>query len=93
MKLTDTQLVLLSAASQREDRGIELGSTLKGGAADKVLGKLLTESLVEEVPAHGAPPICRWIILRSGRPSLSNKMIAERTGLVLQTERQCHGLE
>jgi hypothetical protein len=33
------------------------------------------------------------IILRSGRPSLSNKMIAERTGLVLQAERQCHGLE
>ncbi len=61
--------------------------------AHKVLGKLLTEGLVEEVPAHGAPPICRWIILRWGRPSLSNKMIAERTGLVLQTERQCHGLE
>src|SRR5262249_4197914 len=54
MKLTDTQLVLLSAASQREDRGIELGSTLRGGAAYKVLGKLLTKGLVEEVPAHGA---------------------------------------
>ena len=26
MKLTDTQLVLLSAASQREDRGIELAA-------------------------------------------------------------------
>ncbi len=43
MKLTDTQLVLLSAASQREDRGVEVGSNLKGGAAHKVLGKLLTE--------------------------------------------------
>jgi len=59
MKLTDTQLVLLSAASQREDRGIELGSTLKGGAAYKVLGKLLTEDLVEEVPARGALPVWR----------------------------------
>src|SRR6266852_9994877 len=59
MKLTDTQLVLLSAASQREDRGVELGSTLKGGAANKVLGKLLTEGLVEEVPAHGALPVWR----------------------------------
>jgi hypothetical protein len=29
MKLTDTQLVLLSAASQREDRGVEVGSNLK----------------------------------------------------------------
>jgi hypothetical protein len=59
MKLTDTQLVLLSAASQREDRGVEVGSNLKGGAAHKVLGKLLTEGLVEEVPAHGAIPVWR----------------------------------
>ena len=59
MKLTDTQLVLLSAASQREDRGVEVGSNLKGGAAHKVLGKLLTEGLVEEVPGHGALPVWR----------------------------------
>ena len=42
MKLTDTQLVLLSAASQREDGAIELAPNLKGGAAHKVVGKLLT---------------------------------------------------
>ena len=35
MKLTDTQLVLLSAASQREDRAIELAPNLKGGAAKR----------------------------------------------------------
>jgi hypothetical protein len=29
MKLTDTQLMLLSAASQREDRAIELPENLK----------------------------------------------------------------
>jgi len=46
MKLTDTQLVLLSAASQREDGGIELASNLKDSAAHKVIGKLLTEGLV-----------------------------------------------
>ena len=43
MKLTDTQLVLLSAASQREDRGIELAPNLKGGVAQKFVRKLLTE--------------------------------------------------
>ena len=59
MKLTDTQLVLLSAASQREDRGVEVGSNLKGGAAHKVLGKLLTEGLVEEVPARDSLPVWR----------------------------------
>jgi hypothetical protein len=36
MNLTDTQLVIPSAASQREDRGVELSSTLKGAAARKV---------------------------------------------------------
>jgi hypothetical protein len=35
MKLTDTQLVLLSAASQREDGAVEVD--LKGGAAQKVV--------------------------------------------------------
>ena len=36
MKLTDTQLGLLSAASQREDCGIELTANLTGGAAQKL---------------------------------------------------------
>jgi hypothetical protein len=31
MKLTDTQLVLLSAASQRQDGALELGGKLLGG--------------------------------------------------------------
>jgi len=59
MKLTDTQLVLLSAASQREDRGVEVGSNLKGGAAQKVVAKLLDNGLVEEVRARGALPVWR----------------------------------
>jgi Protein of unknown function (DUF3489) len=59
MKLTDTQLVLLSAASQREDRAIELPENLKGGAAHKVLAKLLTEGLAEEIRARGGLPVWR----------------------------------
>ena len=43
MKLTDTQLVLLSAASQREDGAVVLAPSLKGGAAGKVIGKLLRD--------------------------------------------------
>jgi hypothetical protein len=58
MKLTDTQLVLLSAASQREDGGIELAPDLKG-AARKMIGKLLAEGLVEEVQARGSLPVWR----------------------------------
>ncbi len=48
MKLSDTQFVILSAASQREDGGVELPSNLKGGAAQKVVAKLLGEGLLEE---------------------------------------------
>jgi hypothetical protein len=59
MKLTDTQLVLLSAASQREDRAIELPANLKGGAAHKVVGKLLADGLVEEIRATGDLPVWR----------------------------------
>jgi hypothetical protein len=57
--LTSTQLVLLSAAAQREDGAIELAPNLKGAAADKVVGKLLRDGLIEEIPAPGALPIWR----------------------------------
>jgi hypothetical protein len=59
MKLTDTQLVILSAASQREDRTVELPKNLKGGAAHKVVGKLLTDGLLQEIRARGTLPMWR----------------------------------
>lgn len=59
MKFTDTQLIILSAASQREDRGIEVPPKLKGGAAQRVLGKLIEAKLVEEVRARGGLPVWR----------------------------------
>jgi hypothetical protein len=58
-KLTDTQLVLLSAAAQHPEGAIKLASDLKGGAARKVVGKLLKEGLIEEIPAGGALPVRR----------------------------------
>jgi len=59
VKLTDTQLLLLSAASQRDDRALEPSPKLTGGAAGKVVAKLLTEGLVEEVRARGSIPVWR----------------------------------
>jgi Protein of unknown function (DUF3489) len=59
MKLTDTQLILLSAASQREDGAIELKPNLKGAASHKVVYKLLNEGLIEEVAAGGSLPVWR----------------------------------
>jgi len=59
MKLTDTQLVLLSAASQREDGAVVLAPNLKGGAASKVVGKLLRDGLIEEGSAAASLPAWR----------------------------------
>jgi hypothetical protein len=57
VKLTDTQLVLLSAASQRDDRALERPSNLTGGAAGKVVAKLLAEGLIEEIQSRGSLPV------------------------------------
>ena len=53
-KLTDTQLVLLSAAAQHPAGVIELASDHKTGVTKKAVGKLLHDGLIEEIPARGA---------------------------------------
>jgi hypothetical protein len=58
-RLTDTQLIILSAASQRDDRGVELPANLKGEPARKVVDKLIRAGLLEEVRAGGALPVWR----------------------------------
>jgi hypothetical protein len=58
-KLTDTQLFTLSAASQREDRGVVLPPNLKGGAAQKLVAKLIGLGFVEEIRARGDLPVWR----------------------------------
>ena len=58
-KLTDTQLAILSAASQRGDRCLIAPSTLKGGAAQKVAAKLLTAGLVREIKAKAGMEVWR----------------------------------
>jgi hypothetical protein len=55
-KLTDTQLIILSTASQRDDRGVELPANLKGGAARKVVDTLIRAGLLEEVRVRGSLP-------------------------------------
>jgi hypothetical protein len=57
-RLTDTQLMILSAASQCDDRGVELPANLKGeAAARKVVDKLIRAGLLEEVRAGGSLPV------------------------------------
>jgi hypothetical protein len=59
VKLTDTQRRLLAAASHRDDRALERPSHLTGGAAGKVVAKLVTEGLIEEIQSRGSLPVWR----------------------------------
>src|SRR6266581_6846270 len=58
-RLTDTQLIILSAASQREDRGVELPANVKDETARKAVDKLIRAGLLEEVRAAGSLPVWR----------------------------------
>ena len=58
-KFTDTQLNILSAASQRDDRAVELPETVQGKAARKLVDKLIRAGLLEEVSASGSLPVWR----------------------------------
>jgi hypothetical protein len=52
-KLSDTQRIILSAASQRTDRlALPLPKSLKGGAAQKVVNALIEKGLLKEVKAN-----------------------------------------
>ena len=57
VKLTDTHLVLLSRATQRDDGALNIPATLKD--REKVVEQLLAAKVIKEVPARGELPIWR----------------------------------
>jgi hypothetical protein len=59
LKLSDTQLMLLSAAAQRDDLCLIPTSNLRGGAAHKVAEKLIAAGFVKEVLAKAGAPLWR----------------------------------
>jgi len=59
MKLSDTQLLILSSASQRTDHAALLPANLKGSAAKKVVERLLNEKLLHELRAKDDMPVWR----------------------------------
>ena len=59
IKLTDTQLALLSAASQRDDHCLTPPTGARSGPARKAAAKLLEEGLVKEVRARKDAPVWR----------------------------------
>ena len=59
IKLNDTQLVLLSAASQRDDHSLVPPTGRKLSHAQKAVAKLLGAGLVKEIRARSGAPIWR----------------------------------
>jgi hypothetical protein len=53
-RLTDTQLVILSTASRRNDRGVDLPTNVTGEALREAVDKLTRTGLLEEVRANGS---------------------------------------
>jgi len=53
-RFTDTQLVILSTASRRNDRGVDLPTNVTGEALRKAVDKLIRAGLLEEVRANGS---------------------------------------
>jgi hypothetical protein len=53
-RLTDTQLVILSTASRRNDCGVDLPTNVTAEAVRKAVDKLIRTGLLEEVGANGS---------------------------------------
>jgi hypothetical protein len=60
IKFNDTQLVLLSAASQRNDHCLVPPIGPKLAQAQRAAAKLLKAGLVKEIRAKGGAPVWRW---------------------------------
>jgi uncharacterized protein DUF3489 len=53
-RLTDTQLIILSSATRRNDRGVDLPANVTGEPVRKAVDKLIRAGLLEEVRAHSS---------------------------------------
>ena len=75
IKLTDMQIVMPSAAAQRDDRCLLAPRNLKGGAAQKVAAKLIDGGLTKEIKAKPGAPV--WRRDEQGGQSYALKLTAD----------------
>jgi hypothetical protein len=80
LRLSDTQLIALSSASQREDGAVSLPDRIKGAAAVNLVASLIAKGLVRETSATLGMPIARrdeegrpfaLVITQLGRTSIN----------------------
>ena len=86
IKLTDTQIFMLSAAAQRDDRCLLAPQNLKGSTTQKLATKLIGAGLAKEIKAKSGAPV--WRQDEQGGQSYALKLtaagaraIADATGL------------
>ena len=77
IKLTDTQIVMLSAAAQRDDRCLLAPQILKGSATQKLATKLIGAGLAKEIKAKPGAPA--WRRDEQGGQSYALKLTAAGT--------------
>ena len=66
VRLTDAQLVMMTAAAQRKDRCLSAPETMKGAALSKVSAKFMKLGLVREIRAKHGSPVWRRDDARQG---------------------------
>ena len=59
IKLTETQLIMLNAAAQRNDRCLVAAPNLKVATAQKIASRLIGSGLVREIRAKAGAPVWR----------------------------------
>ena len=77
IKLTDTLIVMLSAAAQRDDRCLLAPQILKGSATQKLATKLIGAGLAKEIKAKPGAPV--WRRDEQGGQSYALKLTAAGT--------------
>jgi hypothetical protein len=77
IKLTDTQIVMLSAAAQRDDRCLLAPQNLKGSATQRLATKLIGAGLAKEIKAKPGAPV--WRRDEQGGQSYALKLMAAGT--------------
>lgn len=95
-QLSDTQLIILSAAAQRDDHiALPLPANLKGGAATKVVSTMIAKGFIEEVEArrialqpHLSNPIWRETGDGHGMTLIATNAGLAAIGIVLDETRE-----
>jgi hypothetical protein len=90
-RLTDTQLILLSRAAQREDGAASLPEDMTEKAAQKLAATLMQKALVREIRAKPGMPV--WGRSEEGRPHSLIITKLGRTAIKVEDDRESEDTE